>query len=85
MVATLLDVVIGTLTCIDFVRNGDADVALHDGKGLKLKITIAAISIVHNLAWDIVMIVMLVVFVKYGQPIEKDAQTLVHNHMLAVQ
>lgn len=54
MVATLLDMVILSLTSIDYYLNGDADLALEGNQGLRLKITISAFSIVQNLAWNIV-------------------------------
>ena len=86
MTATLLDVILLIITTIDYFKSDKMSVqdAIKQNKELQLKTTISVMSIIHTLAWNVVQFLMLMVFVKYGRPIEKDTQKLVQNHLLSV-
>ena len=83
VIATFLDLVLAILTSIDQNIYGKPEDSFQENKGLRLKILIAFLSIIHTVAWDCVQFLMLVVFVKYGRPIERNAHVVVVNRLKA--
>ena len=83
VIATIVDVLLAILTTIYYNVYEKPEDSFQDNKGLRIKISVAFLSIIHTIAWDFVQVVMLVVFVKYGRPIERNAQIVVENRLQA--
>ena len=72
----------------DQVHEDLKEVCHHDGgdcddkpKLLRYKISLNFFQIFQSICWTVVQLLMLLVFVKYGKPVEQDAMIILRNKL----